>query len=166
MRLYPAYAFTALLILALPVAIGCSKDAGGYAPDFSVTVVGGGGDEWLDRNIKLSDMRGTPVVVHFTASWCNACRRIFGTITDDYDGVFVMGVGVLDRKSNIVEFVRAQDLPAPVGYDEDGTIAYDYNVTTLPFTVFIDSEGRVAEKVMGTVEGERLKELMLKITRT
>lgn len=74
-----------------------------------------------------------------------------------------MGIGVLDRKRNIIDYVMAQRFPVPVGYDEGGIITGEYHVNTLPLTVFIDKEGRIAEKVMGMVGDERLKEAVKKI---
>ncbi len=134
------------------------------APDFTVRIVGGGDGHWEGKTITLSELRGKAVVIHFTASWCHACKRIFDALTGGYPGVFVMGIGVLDRKANIVDFIRANNMPAPVGYDEDGSIARNYGVNTLPLTVFIDKEGRIVERVVGVIEGDALEEVMNRIT--
>ena len=154
-----------ILLCLLLVLTGCG---GGTvpqsAPDFKIKVVGGGGERWLGKTITLSELRGKAVVIHFTASWCYACKEIFNALTQNYPGVFVMGIGVLDRKANIIDFIRAHNMPAPVGYDEDGSIARNYRVNTLPLTVFIDREGKIVERVVGVIEGDALKELMDRIT--
>ncbi|MBI3753997.1 MAG: TlpA family protein disulfide reductase [Deltaproteobacteria bacterium] len=157
-----------LLALALFISplfvTGCSKRDNSIAPDFTIRVVGGGGEEWYDKIITLSKLRGRPVVIHFTASWCNICKHIFHTLKSyDNKNVFVMGIGVLDRKKNIIDYVMAQRFPVPVGYDEGGIITGEYHVNTLPLTVFIDKEGRITEKVMGMVSDETLEEAIKKI---
>ena len=151
-------------MILVAMAYGCTgKDVPSPAPDFAIKVVGGGGDEWTGKTIRLSELKGRPVVIHFTASWCYACKEIFHNLTTSYPDVFVMGVGVLDRKANIVDFIRAHNMPAPVGYDEDGTIAQNYRVNTLPLTIFIDREGRIVERVVGVIEGEELRQVMDRI---
>lgn len=153
-----------LFLLATPFYSGCSKQDNSLSPDFTIRVVGGSGEEWQDKLITLSKLRGRPVVIHFTASWCNICKHIFHTLKYyDNKDIFVMGVGVLDRKKNIIDYVMAQRFPVPVGYDEDGLITGEYHVNTLPLTVFITREGKIAERVVGMVSDERLKEGIKKI---
>ncbi len=153
-----------VLLCLLIVFGGCgSNEAPKEAPDFTIKVVGGGGDRWLGKTITLSELRGRAVVIHFTASWCHACERIFHALTQGYREAFVMGIGVLDRKANIIDFIRAHNMSAPVGYDEDGSITRNYGVNTLPLTIFIDREGRIVERVVGVIEGEALKEAMNRI---
>lgn len=74
-----------------------------------------------------------------------------------------MGVGVLDGKERFGAYIMAQRFPVPVGYDEDGMIARDYQVNTLPLTVFIDRKGKIVERVAGMVNDSRLHDAMKKI---
>src|SRR3972149_4022743 len=153
-----------ILLLSTPFYSGCSKKDAALSPDFTVRVVGGGGEEWYDKLITLSKLRGRPVVIHFTASWCNICKHIFHTLKSyDNKDIFVMGIGVLDRKKNIIDYVMAQRFPVPVGYDEDGIITREYHVNTLHLTVFINRQGKIVERAVGMVSDTRLKEAIEKI---
>lgn len=152
-----------LIILISIIYVGCSKNTL-HATDFTIRVIGGGGDDWwYDKTITLSKLRGRPVVIHFTASWCNFCKEIFNTVTTNNRDAFVMGIGVLDRKIDFIDHIRAMDLPVPVGYDEDGFITKNYGVKTLPLTIFIDREGRIVERVHGVVSKGRLEDIIRKI---
>lgn len=152
-----------ILFLSLPFYPGCSRKDTALSPDFTIRIVGGGGDEWYDKLITLSKLRGRPVVIHFTASWCMICKHLFDTLPHYNSEVFVMGIGVLDRKQNIIDYVMAQRFPVPVGYDEDGIITREYHVNTLPLTVFINRQGKIVERAVGMVSDTRLKEAIEKI---
>lgn len=144
-----------------PYPAGCgTKAADSQAPDFTVQVVGGGGSDWTDKKITLHELRGRAVVILFTASWCNAdvCKNTLDMLSRENKDAFVMGIGVFDRKPNIVQYVRSNSFTVPVGYDEDGSITKGYKVGMLPLTVFVDKNGRQVERVVGTFSEKKLKE--------
>ncbi|MBI5893620.1 MAG: TlpA family protein disulfide reductase [Deltaproteobacteria bacterium] len=154
---------TTVFLISMPFYAGCSKYENTLAPDFALRVMGGGGDEWYDKVISLGNLRGQPVVIHFTASWCYMCKHIFDTIKNHDSSAFVMGIGVLDRKDKFRAYLLAERFSVPVGFDEDGIIAKEYHVNTLPMTIFIDRNGIIRERLIGMVSGERLNDAMKKI---
>lgn len=136
------------------------------APDFTLKVIGGGGEEWKGRVISLKELEGRPVVIHFTASWCTFCKEIFdaiGAAVRDHRGVFALGIGVRDRKENIVNLVKAIKPPVPVGYDDDGSITEKYEVNLLPLTVVIDRDGRVVKRVYGFIDRKRMERILKEV---
>lgn len=136
------------------------------APDFTLKVIGGGGEEWKGRVITLKGFKGRPVVIHFTASWCTFCKEIFDAIREvlsNHREIFALGIGVMDRKANIVNLVRTINPPVPVGYDEDGSITEGYDVNLLPLTVFIDDKGRIVERVYGFIDKRRIEKILERV---
>jgi hypothetical protein len=93
-----------------------------------------------------------------------------GTIdTDDYAGqimvlnvwdVAFVGLNVRDTDSSAEAYVRAKKIPYPSLVSEDGAVLlkfYDLlNVNSLPSTVVVDSDGRVAALVLGEVTAATL----------
>jgi thiol-disulfide isomerase/thioredoxin len=157
----PYLALSILFFLFFLTFSGCSRTGDNtYAPDFTIDIIAGTNEKWIGKTITLSELRGRPVVIHFAASWCDACKRIFQVLSDDYEDLFVMGIGVMDSRKNFIEFAKAQALPAPIGYDEDGTITSNYKVNTLPLTVFIDRDGRLAKRFLGMLDTDRLKDIL------
>jgi thiol-disulfide isomerase/thioredoxin len=123
-----------------PATIRSSGD-GPMAHDFELTLVNG-------EILALSDLRGKVGVLNFWASWCPSCRwemPAFETMYQEYrdQGVIFVGVAVSDFEEDAREFAEMTGVTYPIGLDLTG-ISRDYHVLTLPTTVFIDSEGRVA----------------------
>ena len=136
-------------------------DEGTQAPDFELTADDG-------STVKLSDLRGTPVVLYFypkddtpgcTAQACGI-RDAWGDF--EQRGAVVLGVSP-DEESSHVAFKEKYGLPFTLLADPDHAVAENYGVwvertaygkTFMGIersTFVIDAEGRVA-KVMRKVK--------------
>lgn len=153
----PLIALSLFALAQLPACnAGENRKTTDIAPDFKV-VVFNGNKEWLGREITLSSLRGEPVIIHFSSSWCAACKYIFKSLEPFREkGLFVMGIGVLDKETKFRRMIDVMDITTPVAYDMDG-IAKKYKVSTLPLTVFITKEGKIFKRVHGTLGKERLE---------
>ncbi len=106
-----------------------------------------------EETLSLADLEGKVVVLNFWASWCPPCRfemPDFETAWNEFsdrDVVFV-GVAVSDFEEDARSFARETGITYPIGFDGEGETAVAYGIKTLPTTVFIDREGRVARKLV------------------
>ncbi len=132
---------------------------GQAAPDFSLPVFHGGGDQ--ASRIKLSALRGNVVVLDFWASWCRPCTVQSGILSDmlprQGEHVVFVGVNTADNPDRAREFAERQKLPYVAVLDTDG-IAEIYGANSLPTLVVIDPSGRVvsaASRVMSASEVEK-----------
>ena len=128
------------------------------APDFTVYNKEG-------NPVKLSDMKGTPVVLNFWASWCPPCKSEmpdFDEIAKEYEGkvVFMMvnlTDGTQETQESAQSFIDSMGYTFPVYFDKDSDAAYQYGIQSIPTTFFIDANGNLIAYGEGAMDGDTLK---------
>ena len=113
-------------------------------PDFTMADIDGN-----ERSI--SEWAGNAMLINFWASWCIPCMReipMLNELSTEYvDREFaVLGIAV-DTLENISEFIKTTPLQYMTLVDEDKSQELAYQFTNsflvLPFTVFLDHQGRI-----------------------
>jgi len=120
---------------------------GSEAPDFSQQSPDG-------RTIALSSLRGKVVLIDFWASWCKPCRMENPNVKKVYEkyhrkGFEILGVS-LDRDMDAWKNAIQQDgLPwlhvSDLGFWNNAA-AQQYGISSIPFTVLVDKDGKVIDK--------------------
>jgi thiol-disulfide isomerase/thioredoxin len=164
-----------LLILGAGVAIfyglgfaGVSKDnrdkigpeIGAQAPDFELERINGG-------TLRLSDLRGRPVLVNFWATWCGPCILEMPNIQkyyEKYSGQFeVVAVNADESQRSVDKFVKDIGVTFPVVLDPGLKIQALYRPRGLPTTFIIDAEGRVRTQHIGLMSENKLAQYLEKV---
>lgn len=115
--------------------------------------------------LKLSSLRGNYVLIDFWASWCGPCRRENPNVVKLYNkyhskGFDIFGVSLDNNSSKWQAAIAKDKLNWNHVSDLKGwssSAARLYNVSSIPFTVLIDPDG----KVIGTnLRGEQLEQVL------
>ncbi len=108
----------------------------------------------------LGQLRGTPVVVNFWASWCEPCKREAPLLRDAHGAygadVQFVGVDILDARADAEGFVRDFALPYPSFFDPSGATRDAIGALGQPVTAFYDREGTLVGKVTGEIGADEL----------
>ena len=137
-------------------------EVGQPAPDFALRNA-----RDPERVVRLSDFRGTPVVLNWYASWCGPCRREIPDFQKAYDAldgeVVFIGVNLAEDADQAVGLLEVFVAKYPALLDEDGEIAAHYRLPGMPTTFFIDAEGIVQSSGAGLIVEEVLVEELARI---
>ena len=139
-----------------------APEVGELAPDFALANA-----RDPERVVRLSDFRGTPVVLNWYASWCGPCRREIPDFQKAYDAldgeVVFLGVNLQEDADRAVGLLEVFVANYPALLDVDGEVAFHYRIPGMPTTFFIDADGIVRSMGAGLIVEEVLVEELAKI---
>ncbi|HET7208084.1 MAG TPA: TlpA disulfide reductase family protein [Terriglobales bacterium] len=125
---------------------------GNYAPGFDLRSLDG-------RQIKLSDLRGKPVLLNFWATWCAPCRIEMPWLVGldqryRAQGLRVVGVS-LDSSgaaTDVAKFAQERGVQYSILLG-DSAVADAYGgVRFMPQSFFINSNGKIEKSVVGLTD--------------
>lgn len=131
------------------------------APDVTLTDTNG-------QVFKLSDLRGTPVVLNFWATWCPPCRAELPELqaaSERLTGqVLIIGVNQAEAPADVKAFAQQLGLTFQIPLDTQMEASRLYLVRSLPTTFFIDRSGVIRQMQVGPLTEATLEQQLRSVT--
>lgn len=116
-----------------------------------------------DGQVGLSELRGTPVVLNFWASWCIPCREEAPLLARSWrrygpGGVAFVGLNMQDLTGDARAFMRDFDNDYLNVRDPTDAVARDWGVLGIPETFFVTARGEVVSHVIGVIDDGQMRD--------
>lgn len=128
---------------------------GTVAPSFALNTL-----EGKPFQYPTADKKASAIV--FWASWCGNCKALAPNLQQVYekyaDQIEVVGVNVSDDLESAKEFTKRFGFTFSTVFDEDieNSVANQYEVSAVPTLYFVDGNGKVVDKQLGTLMVDEL----------
>jgi thiol-disulfide isomerase/thioredoxin len=132
---------------------------GSPAPDFSVTLLDG-------KTVRLSEMRGHPVLIDFWATWCGPCVAGLPHTQELYKKGKAAGLQVLaisdEERATVAKFIGDNRYNFPTALDKTRAANKAYKILAIPTTVVIDAGGKLVAYIVGGGQDDAISEALTK----
>jgi len=106
------------------------------------------------KTVTLDSFRGTPVLVHYWATWCEPCKVDIAQIRElaakyGPKKFAVVGIALDSEKSQLEKFLQSKPIAWPQLHEAgglDGRLAEELGVLTLPTMILLDAQGVVVDR--------------------
>ena len=104
------------------------------------------------KKYKLSDLKGSVVILNFWATWCGPCRMEIPDFNELYldnkdKGLIILGISTDDTKRGLANFLKSYKVEYPILYGSNkqiSKISNDYGgIRALPTSIIIGRNGEI-----------------------
>ncbi len=133
-----------------------------FTPPFALPDLAG-------KPVRFSDFRGRVTLINFWASWCEPCREEFPHMAELYKDYAEHGFAIAAISDDVSDskmraFVHQFRPPFPILVG-GGRMKAVYHYRGLPYSVLVDRNGRVIERIFGFGGDQEFRELRETIAR-
>ncbi|HLE13306.1 MAG TPA: redoxin domain-containing protein [Anaerolineales bacterium] len=134
-------------------ALTTSPAVGALAPDFELVDLSG-------ETVRLSDLRGKPVLLNFWATWCAPCKLEMPAIQERFEQhqakFSVLAIDFDEPEQDVRQFAKQLELTFNILLDPGAKVQDLYRVRGYPTTFLVDAEGVIRVHHVGLITEAQL----------
>lgn len=121
------------------------------------------------KKVKLSDYKGKPVIISFWAAWSPYCieempeLQKLGDSLKESKKAALLTINSGEDKKTVTDFIKSNNLTFSVLLDLKKAVSENYGVQSIPFTLFIKSDGTVYGYIDKAVNSQTALEIIDKL---
>jgi peroxiredoxin len=155
-------ATASLVLLALgPTSCGGAVESKvpGQVPDLTLPGLSG-------KQVRLSDYKGTILLVDFWATWCAPCKETIPDLVrlqDRYrkNGLEVIGISLdVQGETAVAAFVKQYRMNYTVALGNERTARAFGGIVGIPTSFVVDRRGRIVKRFVGMVDAATYEDLI------
>jgi peroxiredoxin len=108
------------------------------------------------QKVSLQDLKSQVVFLNFWATWCLPCTEEMPWLTELSRKFSTQGLQIIAATNEdpkvVRRFLKGKDFSFPIVFDSRDRLIDRFKVETVPTTIVIDGEGRVAFRVNSVFE--------------
>ncbi|MEO5703335.1 MAG: TlpA disulfide reductase family protein [Gammaproteobacteria bacterium] len=131
------------------------------APDVQFSTLDG-------RSIKLTELRGRPVLITFWATTCTSCMKEMPHLISLYRelaprGLEIIGVAMgYDPINDVIALSKNRQIPYPIAHDTHNKAALAFgDVRLTPTNILIAPDGRIVQQNIGETDMMQMRTKIL-----
>ncbi|HEY0429037.1 MAG TPA: TlpA disulfide reductase family protein [Pyrinomonadaceae bacterium] len=116
------------------------------------------------KNVRLEDFKGKVILLNFWATWCPPCRAEIPELIKwqtEYQSRGLQIIGITYPPTNAAKvrsFARRNKINYPILFGWKKTKALFDSGETMPFSVVIDKDGNIKERIEGVIFDDEFDE--------
>lgn len=117
-------------------------------------------------SLRLTDLRGKPVLVNFWATWCEPCKAETPDLVQAYkeigDQLHIVGISIdqPNSRDEVRRFIQRYGVPYPVVLDLDNSAQRAFNIFPIPVSYIVDSQGVIRYTRNSTVTRADIQQVL------
>lgn len=157
MRNLPKISLILLICLFLPAIVFTQNKQEDKAPKITLKDING-------KTVRLSDFKGKVILLNFWATWCPPCRAEIPELIkwqNEYQNQGLQIIGITfppTNRAKVRSFVRQNEINYPILFGSKKNKSLFTSAETMPFSVVIDKDGNIKERIEGIIFAEEFDE--------
>lgn len=150
---------TLLICLFLTAMIFAQNNQEDKAPKITLKDING-------KTVNLSVFKGKVILLNFWATWCPPCRAEIPELIKwqkEYENQGLQIIGITyppTNRTKVRRFVRQNEINYPILFGSKKTKEIFTSADTMPFSVVIDRDGQIKNRIEGIIFAEEFDEMV------